>query len=82
MAAHGDFIEIYCDSSIEICEQRDVKGMYKKARAGQIKEFTGVSAPYEAPTKPELSINTALLSVDDCVTQVMAEIKQRRILQE
>jgi len=82
MVQHGEFIEIYCDSALEICEQRDVKGLYKKARDGQIKEFTGISSPYEVPTKPELSINTALLSVDDCVTQVMAEIKQRRILQD
>ncbi len=46
---HGDFIEIYCDASIEVCEARDVKGMYKKARAGLIPEFTGISSPYEVP---------------------------------
>jgi adenylylsulfate kinase len=79
MAAHGDFIEIYCDSPIEICEQRDVKGMYKKARAGQIKEFTGVSSPYEAPEKQELTVNTGTAKLDECVWQVIAEIKQRGI---
>ena len=58
MVEHGDFIEIYCDAPIEVCESRDVKGMYKKARAGQIAEFTGISSPYEAPENPELTVNT------------------------
>ncbi len=82
MLQHGEFIEIYCDSSLEVCEQRDVKGLYKKARDGHIKEFTGISAPYEVPTKPEISVDTASLPLDDCVAQVIAEIKQRRILQD
>ena len=50
----GDFIEVFVDCPVEVCEQRDVKGLYKKARAGEIKEFTGISAPYEAPSKPEM----------------------------
>jgi adenylylsulfate kinase len=54
----GDFVEVYIDATIETCEERDVKGLYKKARAGEIKEFTGISAPYESPDKPELIINT------------------------
>ncbi len=58
MVEHGDFIEIYCDAPIEVCEARDVKGMYKKARAGLIPEFTGISSPYEAPENPELTVNT------------------------
>ncbi len=54
----GDFVEVFIDATIETCEERDVKGLYKKARAGEIKEFTGISAPYESPDKPELVINT------------------------
>ena len=53
---HGDFIEIFCDASLDVCEQRDVKGLYRRARAGEVKEFTGISSPYEAPLNPELSI--------------------------
>lgn len=79
MAAHGDFIEVYCDSSIEVCEKRDVKGMYKKARAGVIKEFTGVSSPYEVPENPELSVSTGTAPLDECVQQVVENLLQRRI---
>lgn len=55
----GEFIEVYVECDLEVCEERDVKGLYKKARAGQITEFTGISAPYEAPENPELVVNTA-----------------------
>lgn len=55
----GEFIEVYVECSLEVCEDRDVKGLYKKARAGQITDFTGISAPYEAPDNPELVVNTA-----------------------
>jgi len=58
----GDFIEVYVDCPIEVCEQRDVKGLYAKARAGKIPEFTGISAPYEAPEKPEIVLKTGELS--------------------
>src|SRR5438874_3140723 len=60
----GDFIEVYVECPIDVCEQRDVKGLYKKARAGEIKEFTGISAPYEAPLRPELAIDTSRQSVE------------------
>lgn len=60
MVGRGDFIEIYCNSSIDVCESRDVKGLYKKARSGQIKEFTGISSPYEAPRDAELVVNTGM----------------------
>ncbi len=82
MVQHGDFIEVLCDSSIEICEQRDVKGMYKKARAGQIKDFTGISAPYERPENPELTVNTGTSALDECIGQVISEINQRGIIFE
>lgn len=71
MVEQGDFIEIYCDCSVEICESRDVKGLYKKARDGQIAEFTGVSSPYEPPIKPELIVNTASQEIDASVKLVI-----------
>lgn len=80
MVEHGDFIEIFCDSPIEVCESRDVKGLYKKARAGQISDFTGISSPYETPDNPELTINTGATELDACVQQVIAEMQQRGIL--
>ena len=80
MVEHGDFIEIFCDSPIEICESRDVKGLYKKARAGQIKDFTGISSPYESPDNPELTVYTGTAELDACVQQVINEMVQRSII--
>lgn len=74
MVGQSNFIEIYCDTSIEICERRDVKGLYKKARAGEIAEFTGISSPYEQPENPELVLNTGAESLDGCVQEVMSKI--------
>ena len=79
MIEHGDFIEIYCDTPIEICETRDVKGIYKKARAGEISEFTGISSPYQVPENPELTVNTGTASLDACVQQVIDEVMHRGI---
>lgn len=79
MVEHGDFIEIYCDTPIEICESRDVKGIYKKARAGEIAEFTGITSPYEAPENPELTVNTGTAELDACVQQVIKEITDRGV---
>lgn len=75
-----DFIEIYCDCPLEICEQRDVKGLYKRARAGEIKEFTGISSPYEAPEKPDLVVQTGTQALENCVTEIMTLLEQRGIL--
>lgn len=80
MVEHGDFIEIYCDASIEVCEARDVKGMYKKARAGLIPEFTGVSSPYEDPEHPDLTVGTGRLELDECVQQVIGEMERRGLI--
>jgi adenylylsulfate kinase len=80
MVEHGDFIEIYCDSPIEVCESRDVKGLYKKARAGQISDFTGISSPYEIPENPELTVNTGTEELNACVQQVLGEMTQRGIV--
>ena len=71
MVQPNDFIEIYCDSALEVCEARDTRGLYKKARAGQIPEFTGISSLYEIPSRPELKINTGGSELADCVQQVM-----------
>ena len=76
----GDFIEVYVDCPVEVCEQRDVKGLYKKARAGEIKEFTGISAPYEAPNKPELTIKTSEQSVEESAMQILRHLQQRGIV--
>jgi adenylylsulfate kinase len=76
----GDFIEAYVDCPVEVCEQRDVKGLYKKARAGEIKEFTGISAPYEAPAKAELLIKTSEQSVEQSALQILGYLEQRGIV--
>jgi adenylylsulfate kinase len=76
----GDFFEIYCQASIEICEQRDVKGLYQKARLGEIKEFTGISSPYEEPLHPDLTINTGMESLEESVERVLAFLIQNDIL--
>ena len=75
-----DFIEIYCQCSLQVCESRDVKGLYKKARAGEVKEFTGISSPYEAPENPELIIDTEVNSITDCVQLIIAYLKANAIL--
>lgn len=80
LVPHGDFIEIYCNCDLLICEQRDVKGLYKKARSGQIQHFTGISSPYEPPEKPELQIDTGQKTLDDCVDQVIELLTMRGIL--
>jgi adenylylsulfate kinase len=79
IAQHGDFFEIYCDSSIEVCEQRDVKGLYKKARQGVIKDFTGISSPYEVPDNPELTVMTGEESLESCVNAVITLLVTRGI---
>lgn len=80
MVEHGDFIEIYCDSPLEVCESRDVKGHYKKARSGKIKDFTGISSPYEEPQNAELMVNTGTVNLDICVANVLGEMRGRGII--
>lgn len=77
---HGDFIEIHCFCPLTVCEQRDVKGLYKKARLGEIKDFTGISSPYEEPKNPELRLDTSQLSLEQSVQQVIALLQSRNIL--
>ena len=76
----GDFIEIFVECPVEVCEQRDVKGLYKKARAGEIKEFTGISAPYEAPTSPELTIKSHEMTVDAAVAKVLGHLESKGVV--
>jgi adenylylsulfate kinase len=72
----GDFMEVYVRCALEVCEKRDPKGLYKKARAGQIPEFTGVSAPYEAPLAPELLLPSDELGVEESVGRILASLEQ------
>lgn len=79
LVADGDFIEVYCEASLEICENRDVKGLYKKARSGEISNFTGISSPYEPPESPELIVNTGEGSLETCVQQVIDFLKNKGV---
>jgi adenylylsulfate kinase len=78
--ASGDFVEVHVSTSLETCEARDPKGLYKKARAGQIPEFTGISAPYEAPERPELVLDTGALSVEASVAALLSYLEDRGYL--
>ncbi|MDP2724039.1 MAG: adenylyl-sulfate kinase [Bacteroidales bacterium] len=69
-----DFIEVYINASLEVCEKRDTKGLYQKARAGKIKDFTGIDAPFEAPENPDVEINTEALSIDESVSMALEYI--------
>ena len=77
-----DFIEVYCRCPVEVCEERDVKGLYKKARAGEIKDFTGISAPYEAPENPDMIIDTDEVSLEESVDKVMNLLLDRKVIKQ
>jgi adenylylsulfate kinase len=74
-----DFFEIYVSAPLEVCEQRDVKGLYARARRGEVKDFTGISAPFEAPVHPALDIDTSRLSLEECVRSVTNLILNNQI---
>ena len=76
IAPPGRFIEVFLNAPLEVCEQRDSKGLYARARAGELKEFTGISAPYEEPLKPEIQLHTNALSVTECVTIILERLKK------
>ena len=78
--ARDDFIEVYCNASLDVCETRDTKGMYKKAREGKVLDFTGVSSPYEAPISPDITVNTGTKKLEDCVYDVIDELKKRGLV--
>ena len=77
----GDFFEIHCAADLSVCEERDTKGLYAKARAGEIKEFTGISSPYEAPEAPELRVDTGSQSLEESVKQVLAHLEECGLFQ-
>jgi len=79
-AADLPFLEIYANTPIEVCEQRDPKGLYKRARAGEIKFFTGIDDPYEPPLKPEVDLRPDLMSPPECALAIIAELQRRGIL--
>ena len=75
-----DFLEVFVDAPLDVCESRDPKGLYKKARSGDIPEFTGISSPYEAPDDPALRLPTGELSLDECAAAVQTMLEQKAIL--
>ncbi len=80
LAPAGDFIEVYCAADLSVCEDRDVKGLYKRARSGEIPNFTGISSPYEAPEAPELTVNTGTKDLSVCVDEVLSYLREQKIL--
>jgi len=76
----GRFVEVYAKAPLEVCEERDVKGLYAKARSGEIKEFTGISDPYEPPENPEIIVETDKLSPEASATQILAYLAERELI--
>lgn len=80
LVGQGEFIEIFCNAPLAVCEERDVKGLYGKARRGEIKEFTGISSSYEEPENPELVIMTGEYDLNACASRIIAYLEQRGLL--
>ncbi|MDC0664168.1 adenylyl-sulfate kinase [Marinobacter sp. SS21] len=78
----GEFIEVFLDTPLEACEERDPKGLYAKARSGEIKEFTGLTSPYEKPERPEIRLDTSSMSVMDCVEIIVGYLQERGLISE
>jgi adenylylsulfate kinase len=78
--AEGDFIEIYCNCDLTVCEQREVKGLYRKARLGEIAHFTGISSPYEPPENPEIVVDTDQMSIEECLAHIFNHLQKMGIL--
>lgn len=76
----GEFIEVFMDTPLATCEERDPKGLYQKARAGEIKNFTGIDSPYEVPAHPEIRLDTSRHSVDECVDSLIAYLVERELI--
>jgi bifunctional enzyme CysN/CysC len=74
MMAPGEFVEVFVDTPLSVAEERDVKGLYAKARSGKLKNFTGIDSPYEAPENPEIHINTTTMSIDDAAEQIAKQL--------
>jgi len=80
LVEEGEFIEVFVATSLDVCESRDPKGLYKKARAGQIPHFTGIDSDYEAPENPEIVLDAGKFGIDDCVKQIIDQLMARKIL--
>ena len=80
LVGEGRFVEIFCKASLETCEKRDTKGLYKKAREGIIKDFTGINAPYEEPETPELIVDTDIETVEESAEKVMRKLEELMII--
>lgn len=81
IAGEGNFVEVYVKCALDVCEARDPKGLYKKARAGAIPEFTGISAPYEEPDDPEVAVDTGALTLEESAEAVLAALRSRGIIE-
>ncbi len=73
----GEYIEVFVKCPLAVCEERDTKGLYKRARAGEVEEFTGISAPYEEPEIPEIVVDTSRISLDECVRSILAYLEEK-----
>ena len=80
LVAEGDFVEIHCAADLSVCEERDTKGLYAKARAGEIKNFTGIDDPYEAPEAPEVHLHTDRQSLEEEVDQLLELLEQQGLI--
>ena len=80
LISDNDFIEIYCKASLQVCEKRDVKGLYKRARAGKIKNYTGINSPYEAPKNPELIIDTDQKTLEESVSMIIKFLESKKLI--
>jgi len=78
----GEFIEVFMDTPLDTCEDRDPKGLYQKARLGEIKHFTGIDSPYEAPERPEVRLDTSTMSVDQCVDRLISFLVERGLISD
>lgn len=78
--SQGEFVEVYIDTPITVCEQRDPKGLYKKARAGEIKDFTGIDSTYDVPPSPEVHVKTAELSIEACADQIISYLEKQNYI--
>jgi len=76
----NDFLEVYCAANLEVCEKRDTKGLYAKARKGEIKEFTGISSPYEEPNEPDLRLDTGIKNLNECVEEIIMKLIELEII--
>lgn len=81
LVEESEFVEVFMNAPLDTCEERDPKGLYKKARAGEIPHFTGIDSEYEAPVNPEITLNTAVNSIDDCVAELIAFMKSHGYIQ-